>query len=221
MNRDLISINGIELDCVVGVHPHERNAPQRLEVDISICIDTEAAGIFESITRTVDYQMVASQVIYILQYGRFRLLESAAHVLAGFLLCPPMAGDLKPQVISAEIRLRKPGALDGIAVPSLTIRREADWTIPGRDEYDYGSYDSIHKSGEVYVGRLNIAPEATVKRICKGSFMVLGEGLLYNNEKIAQGTIISFREAEEFFLRNISDNHCSVLIIEEHESRSA
>ena len=40
---DVISIEGLSVDCVVGVYPHERTEPQPLRVDLQIALDTAHA----------------------------------------------------------------------------------------------------------------------------------------------------------------------------------
>ena len=44
MRRDVIAIEGLVVDCVVGVYPHERDKLQPLRVDLYLELDTRAAG---------------------------------------------------------------------------------------------------------------------------------------------------------------------------------
>ena len=50
---------------------------------------TEASAVKESLRLTVDYAAIASQLVFLLRSCRFRLLETAAHVLARYILAPP------------------------------------------------------------------------------------------------------------------------------------
>ena len=42
--RDVISIQGLRVDCIVGVYPHERDRVQPLEIDVRLVLDTRRAG---------------------------------------------------------------------------------------------------------------------------------------------------------------------------------
>ena len=68
--RDVLSINGLSLECVVGVYPHERGEPQPLILDLDLVIDTEEAARSERIARTIDYDAMAGQLTFLLQAGR-------------------------------------------------------------------------------------------------------------------------------------------------------
>ena len=52
---DVLRIEELMVDCVVGVYPHERNASQPLRVDVEMRLDTEASAVKESFSSTVDY----------------------------------------------------------------------------------------------------------------------------------------------------------------------
>ncbi|KPK17048.1 MAG: hypothetical protein AMJ62_03255, partial [Myxococcales bacterium SG8_38] len=124
---DVLRIEELMVDCVVGVYPHERNASQPLCVDVEMRLCTEASAVKESLRATVDYAAVASQLVFLLRSCRFRLLETAAHVLARYILAPPAPDERRAQVDSVVVRLSKPGALRGFAIPSLEIERRAEW----------------------------------------------------------------------------------------------
>src|SRR5689334_22324315 len=87
--RDVIAIEGLRVDCVVGVHPHERDVLQPLRIDVELRLDTEAAAVRERLRSSVDYAATAAQIAFLLRSCRFRLLETAAHALARCLLVPP------------------------------------------------------------------------------------------------------------------------------------
>ena len=76
---DVLRIEELMVDCVVGVYPHERNASQPLRVDVEMRLQTETSAVKESLRSTIDYAATASQLVFLLRSCRFRLLETAGH----------------------------------------------------------------------------------------------------------------------------------------------
>ncbi len=191
--RDLIRIEGLTVDCVVGVHPHERDTLQPLRVDIELRLDTERAAATERLSRSVDYGVITAQVVFLLQSARFRLLETAAHVLARHLLAPPAPGQQRAAIESVRLRLEKPGALEGRGVPSLEIERPASWVVLGHEDKPFGTVDIIHETRDAGIYRLNVVPgrgiPLHVHRSMRESEMILGDGLLCQGRPAAPGTV--------------------------------
>ena len=106
---DLIRIEGIEVECIVGIRPQERCAEQRVRVDLVLGLDLSAAGRSGRIAHTCDYDQVTDEVIALLRFRRYRLIEMATEELAAMLMG---VHDLLERV---DIRLEKPAALDGRA----------------------------------------------------------------------------------------------------------
>lgn len=115
---DLIRIRGLELDCIVGIRPFEREREQRVHLDIALGLDLSRAGRAGRIALTCDYSEVADEVIAMLRFRRYHLIEMATEEVAAMLL------GTYPAVDMVEVRLDKPGALDGRArVASVEIQR--------------------------------------------------------------------------------------------------
>jgi dihydroneopterin aldolase len=115
---DTIRIHGLEVDCIVGLRPEERVAVQRLCLDISIGLDTREAGRTGRIAATLDYDRIARDVVALLEFRRYRLIEVAAEELSLALL------SAYPSAEWVELRLEKPGALAGRArAASIEVSR--------------------------------------------------------------------------------------------------
>ncbi len=217
MHLDKIRISGLEVDCVVGVYRHERDAPQRLRVDVCLELDTEAAGETGRISRTLDYQQVTAEIVFLLQSCRFTLIETAAHALARHLLAKPLADEVRPPVISVELCLAKPRALDGVAVPSLRVRRDASWARLVREERPFGSLDVIHDSPEVLVQRLNFAPGATARlsspSTTDDAVMIIGKGLLCEQRSSSTGSIYRWPSGSWHSYKNPTEVTQSALLV--------
>lgn len=190
---DVLRIEALMVDCVVGVYPHERDMVQPLQVDVELHVDTELAGVHESFASTVDYASAAAQIVFLLRSCRFHLLETAAHVLSRYLLAPPVAGGRVPQVEAVRIRLTKPEALGGLALPSLEVHRTASWASPEVETTAFGTVDVIHETKEAGIYRLNVGPGRDIPlhlhRQMRESEMVLGDGLLCQGKPCPPGTV--------------------------------
>lgn len=215
---DALRIEELMVDCVVGVYPHERNASQPLRVDVEMRLDTEASGVKESFSSTVDYAAAASQLVFLLRSCRFRLLETAAHVLAQYLLAPPAPGERRAQIDSVSVRLTKPGALRGFAVPSLEIERPASWCTIGVETKPFGIVDVIHETKGAGIYRLNVAPgkgiPLHVHRQMRESEMILSDGLLCQGQPCPPGTVHRWPRGAAHMYDNPTDRYQTILCVD-------
>jgi dihydroneopterin aldolase len=217
-NSDWIRIRGLEIDCVVGVYPHERDTPQPLRLDAELCLDTEPAAKRERLRLSVDYAAVGAQLAFLLKTCRFRMLETAAHALCRYLLTPPAPGDRHAQITHARIRLEKPTALGGLAVPSLEIERAACDVEIGQEQKPFGTVDVIHETRDAGIYRLNVAPQRGiplhVHRVMRESEMVLSPGLWCQGKPVAAGTVHRWPIGAAHSYHNPTRRYQSILCVD-------
>ncbi len=217
MHKDVVGIKGIEIDCVVGVYPHERDIPQRLIADVSMVLDTSATGARERISSTVDYHQAAAQVVFILETCRFRLIETAGHALARLLLLPSATKDPRPRVERVEICLTKPKALDGKAIPYIRVERDASWGICRRKEECFGSVDLVYETPEVGIYRLNIKSRGVIPLHVHPDgeefVFVMGDGISCDGRPVAPGTIHQWAPGAAHSYENGTDLTQSLLCV--------
>ena len=106
----ILELNGLEVSCIIGDRPEERARPQKVTVDARLAIGDEA-GATDNLADTVDYALLAERIREALSAARCRLVERAAAIVHG--IC---TGD--PHVRSAEVRVSKAGAVEGLACAS-------------------------------------------------------------------------------------------------------
>lgn len=115
---DTIRISGLELDCIVGVRPAERRRRQRVRLSIALEIDASRAGVSERIAHTIDYSVVADEVVELLCFREYRLVETATEEIAAMLL------GVHSMAERVSVTLEKPEALRGRAAHgSISIER--------------------------------------------------------------------------------------------------
>jgi FolB domain-containing protein len=215
---DLIELKGLEVDCVVGVYPRERHVPQKLRLDLSMGCSTEQAARKETLSASIDYAAIAAQLGFLLRSSEFRLIETAAHALARYLLAPPALGERRAQIDWVGLRLSKPFALGGGAVPSLYIERERNWVTIAQEHKPFGVVDIIHETREASIYRLNVAPGAEiplhVHHVMREAEMVLSEGLLCQRVPIALGTVHRWPHGAAHTYSNPSDRYQTILCVD-------
>ncbi len=142
---DVIRIDSLPVECIVGILAEERVSAQPLVVTIELRGDFDKVAESGDFAATVDYSAVAKQVAFILTSGRFPLLETAAAALCRYLARPP--------VDAALVTLIKPRALAGAGIPSVTMERTPRFDFTGK--------------GPVFAG-----PDAGIFRLKAGSTTV-------------------------------------------------
>ena len=116
---DRIVIEGLEVDCIVGVRPLERRRKQLVRLDLSLFLDLALAGRTGRISETVDYARMADEVCALLRFREYLLIEVATEELVAMLF------GVHPALQALQIRLEKPEALRGRArSASVQVHRE-------------------------------------------------------------------------------------------------
>lgn len=104
--RMLLFVRGLEVSASVGIYPDERRAPQTLLIDAELEVDPPRA---DTISNTVDYDLVPRTADRLLSGRHFDLVEIIAMKLADALL-------EDQRVHRVRVCLTKPGAMPGAAV---------------------------------------------------------------------------------------------------------
>lgn len=150
-------MHGIELECVVGIYPHERNQNQPLVVDLELGLDLRTAGKSGRIADTLDYDRVTDQVITLLGFRRYRLLENAGEELAAMLF------GVQPALQQVRIRIKKPRALAGrAAVAEVELHRSREQFPRGEEKARFGRVEVLLETGEAGLYLLHVAPGAEI-----------------------------------------------------------
>ena len=150
--RDTIELEGLGLDCVLGVYPDEREREQPVRVDLRLGLDLGPAGRSASIGETVDYDRAANEIAALLRFRRYRLLENAAEELAAMLF------GVHPRVEELELRICKPQALTGrAAAAAIRIARRRGEFLPWRHEITrFGEVDVLLETKEAGLYLLHV-----------------------------------------------------------------
>jgi 7,8-dihydroneopterin aldolase/epimerase/oxygenase len=109
LSIDSIEIRGLSCRCIIGIRARERRVRQRVLLDLELGVELERAGKSGRIAHTVDYSRASTELLALLQFRRYSLLEMAAEECAGWLFAS------YPAVSHVGLRIAKPQALAGQA----------------------------------------------------------------------------------------------------------
>ena len=113
---DQLKLNGIEVECIIGDLPEERESEQRLLVDVALDIDLKNAANSDSLDDTVDYALLVGDIREALEDAQCRLLERAAGVVADVCLSDP-------RVERVTVGVRKFGSVSGLGSAEVKVTR--------------------------------------------------------------------------------------------------
>ena len=103
-NRGRIGVEGLRIDCIIGVFPEERVRLQPIYVDLEVMIDFTPFMGLEASQEYLSYVELAALATDLAKEGEYFLIEKYAVELRRSLL-------LRKSVYWTRVRIRKPGAL--------------------------------------------------------------------------------------------------------------
>lgn len=110
-------LRDLQIECIVGIHPHERDTRQSLLLDIEMDYDFAAASASEAIEDAIDYTGVARDVTELAVRGEFQLIETMAEEMAALVLAR------SARVVRVRIEIRKPAAVPAAACAFVRVER--------------------------------------------------------------------------------------------------
>ena len=111
-------LHNLRIDCIVGIHPHERENPQAVFLDLEIDYDFAPAAGSDAIPDAVDYDLVVRMVTELIQSRRFHLIEAMAEAVAAMLL------EKVPVIACVRLEIRKPAAVPAADNSFVWVERE-------------------------------------------------------------------------------------------------
>jgi len=113
---DIVYLNDLRVDTIIGVYDWERRTRQTIILDIEMGTDIRRAAETDSIEHTLDYKAVAKRLFVYIGDSQFELVETLAERVASLLL-------EEFKVPWCRIRLNKKGAVRGVRDVGVIIER--------------------------------------------------------------------------------------------------
>ncbi|BBB23631.1 dihydroneopterin aldolase [Isorropodon fossajaponicum endosymbiont JTNG4] len=83
---DIVFIQGLKIDTVIGIYDWERKIRQDIVLDIEMSADIKAASETDHIDQALDYKAVSRRLIDFVQNSEFRLVETLAEKITQIVL---------------------------------------------------------------------------------------------------------------------------------------
>ncbi|MGN0908562.1 MAG: dihydroneopterin aldolase [Succinivibrio sp.] len=103
---DKVFINGLTLNCIIGILPYEREHEQLLVLDVAMGCDTAAAAKSGDVAKTINYAAVAEFITNYCTDRKAGLLEEL-----GDELCRKIISEFGASYVA--LRMTKPEAVHG------------------------------------------------------------------------------------------------------------
>ena len=116
MTKDLVFIEDLRIQTVIGVFDWEREITQTISLDLQMAYDISKAAETDEIADTLDYKAVSKRLIQFVQSSEFQLVEALAEHCARIVLEEFPVNWLR-------LKLSKPGAVRGSSAVGVIIER--------------------------------------------------------------------------------------------------
>jgi len=116
MTMDLVFIEDLRIQTVIGVFDWEREITQTVSLDLQMAFDISSAASSDDIADTLDYKSVSKRLIQFVESSEFQLVEALAEHCASIVL-------EEFPVSWVHLKLSKPGAVRGSSAVGVIIER--------------------------------------------------------------------------------------------------
>ena len=114
---DIVFIEDLRIDTVIGISDWERRIRQTVALDIEMRFDNKRPAATDKIEDTLNYKSVSKRLIAFVEASEFQLVETLAERCAEIILD-------EFGVQHVRLRLAKPGAVRGSKAVGVQIERE-------------------------------------------------------------------------------------------------
>ena len=113
---DIVFIEGLRIDTVIGVYDWEREIRQTLCLDLELGADTTLAAKNDELAHALDYKAISDRLIEFVGGSEYELLETLAERIAELL-------QSEFGIAWLRLRLAKPGAVPAASNVGVLIER--------------------------------------------------------------------------------------------------
>ena len=83
---DIVFIEGLRIDALIGVHAHERQAPRPLRLDLRMRFDNRVPALSDALADALDYEAVSLRLAAFAAGTGFNLVETLAEACEALVL---------------------------------------------------------------------------------------------------------------------------------------
>ncbi len=111
-----IFVRDLVLSCSIGVHDHEKLAPQRVRLNVDVTAREPGAALEDDIVKVVSYEDLVTGIRAIALEGHINLVETLAERVASLCLSDP-------RVVTVRVRVEKPDVIAEASGVGVEIER--------------------------------------------------------------------------------------------------
>lgn len=116
MAQDIVFIEDLRIDTIIGIYDWERKVKQTIALDIEMAADNKKPAATENIDDALNYKAVAKRMIAFTEESQFQLVETLAERLVEIILS-------EFSVPWCRLKLSKLGAVTGSKSVGVIIER--------------------------------------------------------------------------------------------------
>ena len=116
MAQDIVFIEGLRIDTIIGVYGWERQVHQTLVFDIEMQFDCSKAADSDHVDDALNYAGVCDALAVYVEASRFELIEALAEACCQLLLA-------EFSMQSVRLTLKKPGAVPKAETVGVSFQR--------------------------------------------------------------------------------------------------
>ena len=113
---DVIAIESLQVDTIIGVYPRERKIKQSILVDLELHKDLSQSASSDQLEHTLDYDQLSRDLAEFISKSSFKLIETLASGIADYVMTHYGVAGLR-------ITVHKPGAISLAKNVSVTLQR--------------------------------------------------------------------------------------------------
>mgnify|MGYP004005457081 FL=1 len=118
-NEDHVFIRDLELLCSIGIHDHEKQAPQRVLINIDMMAYPSSVDVNDDHENVICYETVTNQIRALIAKGHVNLVETLAEDIASLCL-------KNTRVFNVRVRIEKPDIIADTRSVGVEIVRGND-----------------------------------------------------------------------------------------------
>ena len=111
-----VFVNRLALAARIGIHPHERAAPQTIWVSVDAAVAEQDVAADTSINDVVCYEGISNQISEIIARGHIDLVETLAEIIADALMADK-------RIMQLRVKIEKPDAIAAAESVGIAIER--------------------------------------------------------------------------------------------------
>jgi dihydroneopterin aldolase len=116
MHMDIVFINDLRIETIIGIYDWERKVRQTISLDLEMGADIRKAAATDAIDDTLNYKAVAKRLIAFVGDSEYQLVETLAEEIAAIVVN-------EFSVPWVKLTVHKPGAVRGSRDVGVIIER--------------------------------------------------------------------------------------------------